>query len=1056
MIDTFSPRCASMTTWRYSRFARQTRGPRCLYSAGILQKWSKLRRRCASFKSVSGPASLDSDTNFILGEQPPGHYQIISTANGSPIPPPQHYHHHQQQQLPPQLGGHHSSKLHHHHQQQQQQQQQPFHLLHHGHHQHLQIHGTPRPHPAHHLHHHHQHHHHHPAPHHHHPHLHHLHHLHQGGANLHRHPLIDYPLPVSTRSGLGSRASGTSRGNWELRHSTSSSTSASSSSTIGPPPRPAPVDGGDGDPGDDDDDNDVEEEEEAATADYWQHHPLAEPCDVKLWRLGAHQTYAHRIHVNPVQRRSAHSIDWEYNVQRYESMCDNNRSQPQPPPAPAAVRIFRTEKLQYYDELADIKKLPPAGSAAMDGGMRNGGSLGVGSGIKLAKEIKLPSLKTFKSASMRLPGQKSSIHEVQQLLRSKFNRIHAGLRKRRALSVQEVFQLPPGAGTTPLQPGVPPPPTMKPTFYVPSPLVSQRTPHRHPMVPRRFSEEDNENDDARSGLLLGAEPDEDGHEGGGPVSLPYISETLLLPEPTPTAPTKVHLRSAEHSPSPRKERTKTWYRSIDFNGALQKLDVHRHSLDPGTTKCTPKIPDRTSSPVCGVKNENQPPPGGSEKPNFSIGGRVSLRERVENMNLSRLRPTRFTATLNTGNGNPTTTTAIPGTGKKMADVRKVRPRSHSPLKNIKINLSPVKKKVAGGTATTPVTPGDGKSSSKGGLLGRLNRMMHQHGLGGSSSTADKASARKLANGKAPTVENGSKNGTPEDGNSAAKQPTGLVVVRTDKASIAGGLTAPSVQGSQNGGSGGLSVGGNVSKQSTIQKLTQLSSCNRREQQLQQQQQQQQQQSKAETTHERDRKSKQISDAPGGVISFALSNGQSKSTGGNGIVSFANGNHAQNLNAANHADEEDDDEVDSIEESKFCTLPRHGANAFTIRQARFSKGNGAKALGFSIVGGKDSPKGSMGIYVKTIYPNGQAAEKGTLHAGDEILSVNGKAFQGLSHQEAINVFKGIKTGEVTILIGRRNNNRRKHETPSPTDSGNGTAPSSTSGSPTNTDRTCNDD
>ncbi|XP_049547465.1 uncharacterized protein LOC125958264 [Anopheles darlingi] len=1010
-----------------------------LDSAGILQKWSKLRRRCASFKSVSGPASLDSDTNFILGEQPPGHYQIISTANGSPIPP-QHYHHHHQhhhhqQQQPPQ----HPSKLHHQH-------NQPHHLLHHGHHQHLQIHATPRPHPAHHL-----HHHPHPHPHHHHPQLHHLHHLHQAGVNLHRHPLIDYPLPGTTVGGLAGVRS-VSRGNWELRHSTSSSTSASSSSTIGPPP-PAPAE-------DDEDDEEVEEEEAAAaTADYWQHHhPLAEPCDVKLWRLGAHQTYAHRIHVNPVQRRSAHSIDWEYNVQRYESMCDSNRPHPQPP---TAARIFRTEKLQYYDELADIKKPPPgpgAGSTGMDGGMRNGGSLGVGSGIKLAKEIKLPSLKTFKSASMRLPGQKSSIHEVQQLLRSKFNRIHAGLRKRRALSVQEVFQLPPGGTTTPLPPpGVPP--TMKPTFYVPSPLVSERTPHRsHPMVPR-FSEEDNDHDDdARSaGLLISGEPDEGDGTGSGPVSLPFISETLLLPEPAPIVPTKVHLRSAEHSPSPRKERTKTWYRSIDFNGALQKLDVHRHSLDPGT-KCTPKIPDRTSSPgVCGVKNENQPPPVvGPEKPNFSIGGRVSLRERVENMNLSRLRPTRFAATLNTGNGSPT----APAGGKKMADIRKVRPRSHSPLKNIKINLSPVKKKVAGGAGTTvatPMTPGEGKSASKGGgLFGRLNRMMHQHGLGGSSSATDKANARKVANGKAPALEGGSKNGTPEDSSSGGKQqptskgqPAGLVVMRngTDKASIAGSLTAPSVP---------TSVGGNVSKQSTIQKLTQLSSCNRREQQLQQQQQQQQQQqSKAETTHERDRKSKQISETPAGVVSFALSNGQIKSTGGNGIISFANGNNAQNLHNGNHADEEDDDE-DSIEESKFCTLPRHGANAFTIRQARFSKGNGAKALGFSIVGGKDSPKGSMGIYVKTIYPNGQAAEKGTLHAGDEILSVNGKAFQGLSHQEAINVFKGIKTGEVTILIGRRNNNRRKHETPSPTDSGNGTAPSSTSGSPTNTDRTCNDD
>merc|ERR1712008_523874 len=93
---------------------------------------------------------------------------------------------------------------------------------------------------------------------------------------------------------------------------------------------------------------------------------------------------------------------------------------------------------------------------------------------------------------------------------------------------------------------------------------------------------------------------------------------------------------------------------------------------------------------------------------------------------------------------------------------------------------------------------------------------------------------------------------------------------------------------------------------------------------------------------------------------------------------------------------------------------------SVQNIVFQKGHGKKGLGFSVVGGNDSPKGDMGIFVKSIFTNGQARDEGRLKEGDEILAINGKSLQGMSHDEAINEFRAIKTGPVILRVAKREN------------------------------------
>ncbi|XP_068626302.1 uncharacterized protein [Battus philenor] len=121
-----------------------------------------------------------------------------------------------------------------------------------------------------------------------------------------------------------------------------------------------------------------------------------------------------------------------------------------------------------------------------------------------------------------------------------------------------------------------------------------------------------------------------------------------------------------------------------------------------------------------------------------------------------------------------------------------------------------------------------------------------------------------------------------------------------------------------------------------------------------------------------------------------------------------------------ADKHDSEsEIQTPNTANFCTLPRRPrAPTHTYHTITFEKGHGKKPLGFTIVGGRDSPRGPLGIFIKSILPQGQAVDDGRLKAGDEVLAVNGQACHELAHVEALALFKAVRSGPIELRICRR--------------------------------------
>ncbi|XP_047737139.1 afadin [Hyalella azteca] len=98
---------------------------------------------------------------------------------------------------------------------------------------------------------------------------------------------------------------------------------------------------------------------------------------------------------------------------------------------------------------------------------------------------------------------------------------------------------------------------------------------------------------------------------------------------------------------------------------------------------------------------------------------------------------------------------------------------------------------------------------------------------------------------------------------------------------------------------------------------------------------------------------------------------------------------------------------SVMSGRSLTLPRGEPEVQTLHLTKTSPG-----MGLSIVATRGLNQDQLGIYIKSVVPNGSADQDGRLQAGDQLLSVDGRSLVGISQERAAEYMK--RTGPTVVL------------------------------------------